>query len=243
MTKHWIYILQCQGDHLYVGETTRLFRRLLEHVHSQGGVNTRTFKPLFLKALYLVENNRIDKSDEKNDEKNKKVLPHHDIENLITEMCMLKNPERWFMVHGGKYTRQSMKVNTIISSYQNNKRERQTEIENRPFCHCGMPCEKCVNTFHGYIVYKCSLHNVWSQMERFLKKLKSEFNVSYEPCDYYYKELHGPNKKDSLGNISDILEHIKNVENNLADKEMEEKEMITKSFKYRFISDDELMNR
>lgn len=207
MAKHWIYVLRCENEHLYVGETTRLFRRLLEHVRSQGGINTKMFKPICLTALYLVSNN-YEKGDVK-----KEVLPHHDIENLITEMLMMKDPSKWYMVHGGKYTKQNMTVHSIVSSFKNKNKNnnRYSKIQNRPFCHCGMPCEKNINVFHGYIVYKCSLHNVWNGMERFLKKLKTDFDISYEPCEYYYKEINGPNTIDSLGEIESLIEHIKSV--------------------------------
>lgn len=32
---HWVYILLCDDDYYYVGETSRLYRRLWEH---QGGI-------------------------------------------------------------------------------------------------------------------------------------------------------------------------------------------------------------
>jgi predicted GIY-YIG superfamily endonuclease len=54
---HWIYVLECEDNYLYVGETTRLFRRFSEHRYGRGGVNTGAHKPDTLVALYKVADN------------------------------------------------------------------------------------------------------------------------------------------------------------------------------------------
>ena len=51
---HWVYILKCQNDHYYVGETTRLYRRFWEHNSGKGGVNTYTYTPETIVAMYKV---------------------------------------------------------------------------------------------------------------------------------------------------------------------------------------------
>ena len=38
---HWIYILRCDGNIIYVGETTRLFTRLIEHNKGEGSTTTK----------------------------------------------------------------------------------------------------------------------------------------------------------------------------------------------------------
>ena len=42
----WIYILKCEDDYFYVGETARLYRRFWEHTAGIGGINTQIFTPL-----------------------------------------------------------------------------------------------------------------------------------------------------------------------------------------------------
>ena len=66
----WIYILKCEDDYFYVGETARLYRRFWEHTAGIGGINTQIFKPEEIVAVYKVDtigkfleynNNIIDK--------------------------------------------------------------------------------------------------------------------------------------------------------------------------------------
>ena len=66
----WIYILQCEDNYFYVGETARLYRRFWEHNAGIGGINTQIFKPEEIVAIYKVDtigkfltynNNIIDK--------------------------------------------------------------------------------------------------------------------------------------------------------------------------------------
>ena len=54
---HWVYVLECEDDYLYVGETTRLFKRFNEHLRNRGGSNTIKHKPYKLIGLYNVNNN------------------------------------------------------------------------------------------------------------------------------------------------------------------------------------------
>ena len=51
---HWVYILKCEDDYYYVGETTRLYRRFWEHGEGIGGLNTMLFKPEKIVAIYKV---------------------------------------------------------------------------------------------------------------------------------------------------------------------------------------------
>ena len=39
----WVYILQCENDYYYIGETSRLYRRFWEHQDGMGGLNTSLF--------------------------------------------------------------------------------------------------------------------------------------------------------------------------------------------------------
>jgi predicted GIY-YIG superfamily endonuclease len=51
---HWIYILKCEDDHYYVGETTKLYKRFWQHFTGIGGVNTYTYKPAEVVAIYKL---------------------------------------------------------------------------------------------------------------------------------------------------------------------------------------------
>ena len=51
----WVYILQCEDNYFYVGETTRLYRRFWEHQNGKGGINTSCLKPENIVAIYKVD--------------------------------------------------------------------------------------------------------------------------------------------------------------------------------------------
>ena len=55
----WVYILQCEDDYYYIGETSRLYRRFWEHQDGIGGLNTSMYPPKNIIAIYSV--NRIGK--------------------------------------------------------------------------------------------------------------------------------------------------------------------------------------
>ena len=57
---HWVYVLECEDDYIYVGETTRLFSRFQEHITHHGGKNTRSHTPQKLIGLYKVNDNDLD---------------------------------------------------------------------------------------------------------------------------------------------------------------------------------------
>ena len=50
----WVYILQCRGGYFYVGQTSRLYRRFWEHDGGTGGLNTSTYPPENIVAIYPV---------------------------------------------------------------------------------------------------------------------------------------------------------------------------------------------
>ena len=120
---HWIYVLECENDFIYVGETIRLLRRFHEHLTQRGGANTLNHKPLRLIGLYKVNDNHsfmryrnIIKSGKFNpsllsdqwDKEGDNLL----IENHITERFLWErrnnheygSGKEWYKVRGGKYT-------------------------------------------------------------------------------------------------------------------------------------------
>jgi len=123
---HWVYILKCEDDYIYVGETTRLFRRFNEHLKGCGGFNTIKHKPTNLIGLYKVNDNSSFmkyRDSIKSGEYNKFIIDDWDndgdnllIENHITERLFYErrnnheygSGNEWYRVRGGKYTKETL---------------------------------------------------------------------------------------------------------------------------------------
>ena len=54
-TMHWVYVIVCEDDVLYVGETTQLVTRLRAHFKGQGSACTRTHRRKRVAAVYRVD--------------------------------------------------------------------------------------------------------------------------------------------------------------------------------------------
>jgi predicted GIY-YIG superfamily endonuclease len=204
---HWVYVLECEDDYIYVGETTRLFRRFNEHLKNRGGSNTIKHKPQKLIGLYKVnenysfmkyrktikigEYNRFIIDDWENDGDN--LL----IENHITERFLYERRENtsygggleWYKVRGGKYTRETMDETVAHYKWASEKDGRMCYARNpidpiavntivdRPLCKCGYPSEVKLNKDKTKIYFKCSLINIWGD---FFSDLQVD-----TPCDFY----------------------------------------------------------
>ena len=192
---HWIYILECEDDRLYVGETTRLYRRFWEHWSGEGGVNTRVYKPTRIAAIYKVQTiGKFENYDYdtdwaiNNDPKNErgkynkwKMINFEDdkegeydnlgAENNITECLMLSFGET-NDIRGGKYTR-------IDKQYELPNNELFKRL---PFCECGYPCDvkKCKDKDTLY--FRCARKNMW-------ESFRSSFDCE-EPCKFYKEYTH-----------------------------------------------------
>ena len=133
MPRHWIYALACEDDRMYVGETTRLFRRLDEHSTTNGGANTSAFSPHTIVGLYDVGKNQSfisydewvrremyniyelgDTFDHRGFFFRRRDVERRwgddasdylDIENAITERYMIGRGEEWWKVRGGRHCR------------------------------------------------------------------------------------------------------------------------------------------
>lgn len=191
---HWVYMVECEDNYLYIGTTKRLYRRFNEHIRGNGSVNTGEHKPLYLVGLYKVSDNysflqyrnQILKKKEYNkftiqDWGNGDDTGNLEIENHITEMCMFLrgkesedfalNDGEWRKVRGGKYT-----------SYRNVNPVENVLVEDiidRPCCDCEYPCEVKLSKDKKYIYFVCSMKNV-----------SSDFDESYGlrragGCGYY----------------------------------------------------------
>jgi len=204
---HWVYVLECEDDYLYVGETTRLFRRFNEHLRSRGGSNTIKHKPYKLIGLYKVnenhsfmrykntinagEYNRFILDDWENDGDN--LL----IENHITERFLYERRENycygggleWYKVRGGKYTRETLDETVAKYKWASEKEGRicmsRNPVESipidtivdRPLCKCYCPSEVKLSTDKTKIYFVCALKNVWGDF-------CSDLQVD-TPCDFW----------------------------------------------------------
>ena len=193
---HWIYILRCTGekvawtskglnDKIYVGETTRLYRRLKEHVNQEGSVMTYDFCPNRLVGLYKVEdellhiNNDensihykmyeegyINKLENKNDALN--------LENDITEMYMQAMGPKWENVYGGKYH----------NGYRPHDNPGEEVEFNRPFCNCKIPAD--IKEYNGKIYWRCSRKNIWDGLQEYIVgQLGLNLQNIVKPCEFY----------------------------------------------------------
>ena len=187
----WIYILKCGDDYYYVGETKRLYKRFWEHQTGIGGINTSTYIPEGIVAIYKVST--LGKFIEYNNIVMNKICniyfnrsntllegfnyPDEDddydnlfAENNITECLMLNNKDNWKKIRGGKYTRLDIEYTFPINEY----------IKNLPLCNCGLPCDIKKNDEHNYLYFRCAKKNMSCVM-------KEKFDIEDEPCKYFMK--------------------------------------------------------
>ena len=189
---HWVYVVECEEGYLYIGETTRLYRRFNEHLRGNGSVNTGRHKPKFLVGLYKVADNssflQYRHEIMKENEYNKFTIQdwgndysaNLEVENHITEIILnlrtnskegefMFEDGEWQKVRGGKYTKDLL--NNPISS------RNSEDIIDRPCCECGYPCEVKISKDKKTIYFVCSLKNVWDD---FFDGLEIP-----DKCDFY----------------------------------------------------------
>ena len=191
---HWIYVLKCEDEHYYVGETRRLYRRFWEHENGIGSVNTSTHIPENIVAIYKVSTlgkffeydrtirnnvyniyfdrcdrllesfNDVDDYEDEHD--------HLFVENNIVARMMMNNKSCWEKIRGGKYTRFDVKYSF--------PQKKGYFAESLPICHCGLPCDVRKNEKDEYLYFRCAKKNMWDCM-------KEEFGIEEEPCKYYMR--------------------------------------------------------
>lgn len=175
---HWIYILRCEDDIIYVGETERLYRRINEHRTGRGADTTKDFKPYMLMGVYklikdgLTFTNTYAKELYDDGEIAENKLWALELENKITLMCMKVMGSKWENVFGGKYHvgyRPLENPSNNITLY-------------RPYCKCKIPAD--IHEFKDQKYWRCCRKNVFEGLGNFL----SNMNI-IEPncCDYYKK--------------------------------------------------------
>lgn len=203
---HWVYVLECMDDYIYVGETVRLFRRFNEHLKSRGGSNTLKHKPYKLIGLYKVNDNYSFmkyRNTVLKGEYNKFILDNWEndgdnllIENHITERYLYERRdndyynggEEWYKVRGGKYTKEILDDIVMMYKWASEQDDRiynatnPTEkmsiesIVDRPLCNCGYPSEVKLSKDKN-IYFVCSLKNVWNG---FCSNLQID-----KPCEFW----------------------------------------------------------
>ncbi len=204
---HWVYVLECEDDYLYVGETTRLFKRFNEHLRNRGGSNTIKHKPYKLIGLYNVNDNwsfiRY-RNAIKLGEYNKFIIDYWGIdgdnlliENHITERFLYERRENndygggleWYKVRGGKYTRNTL--DELVAQYRWASEQEgrfcharnpiesiaTDSIVDRPLCKCHNPSEVKLSKDKSKIYFVCALKNVWGG---FFSDLQVD-----TPCDFW----------------------------------------------------------
>jgi predicted GIY-YIG superfamily endonuclease len=124
---HWVYVLECENDFIYVGETVKLFRRHRQHITGRGGSNTQNHKPLRLIGLYKVNDNHSFMryrntiragefnpfllTDQWNNEGDNLLIENHITERFFYERranTKYGTGNEWYKVRGGKYTRKDL---------------------------------------------------------------------------------------------------------------------------------------
>ena len=197
----WIYILRCEDEFYYVGQTSRLYRRFWEHERSEGGVNTFIYTPAEIVAIYKVSNIiKFINYNEKiininNDEKLKSsydtgfnhpkyVLNNWDninddnidvaneSENNIAECMMMHDKNNWTNIRGGKYVRFDCKYKFPNNQY----------IKELPLCNCGLPCDIKKQKNKNSLFLRGAKKNMWEEF-------KEQFEIEDEPCNFYREYL------------------------------------------------------
>lgn len=179
---HWVYVLLSDDGDIYVGETTRLFRRWNEHQTGRGGVNTSLGDYNTVIGLYNVASNRSFKRylhDQSvwrcerywDDEVEKGEAL--EIENHITERYLVDRGITRFDIKGGKYTTETRCENFCLGvggagAY----------VKDRPLCACGYPCEVKLKKDKTKIYFVCPIPE-W--VEGFDTPNKCNFWAEYKP--------------------------------------------------------------
>ena len=191
----WIYILKCEDDIYYVGQTTRLYRRFWEHQDGKGGINTSIYTPEEVVAIYKVSNivkfidynnyvNKIlsgiwhngyekcklYKFDDDDYEENQE--DKFDAENNIAECMMIHNKDNWENIRGGKYIRFDCQYKFPNNEY----------IKELPLCKCGLPCDIKKHQNKERLFFRCAKKNMWDSF-------KEEFDIDDEACNFYQEYL------------------------------------------------------
>ena len=73
-SRYYVYIIECEGDHFYVGYTSNFFRRMDEHESGNGAAFTREYKPK--EVIYVEPHERKSDAMERENEITLKLMDH-----------------------------------------------------------------------------------------------------------------------------------------------------------------------
>lgn len=212
----WVYILLCEDDYYYVGETSRLYRRFWEHSGGLGGLNTSMYPPKNIIAIYPVNrlgkffdyNIKVNNNDYKtnyniyfdrggiienfnmDDENN---YNHLWVENNITEKLMIDNKDKWQKIRGGKYVKFNIEYKYPINNI----------VDELPMCNCGLPCDVKQNEENNYLYFRCAKKNMWKEMCK-------EFDIEDKPCKFFMKYNKDTNYKIEYEKRKNIIKTLTN---------------------------------
>ena len=192
---YWIYILRCEDDIYYVGQTSRLYRRFWEHQDGKGGVNTSIYTSEEIVAIYKVsnivkfidynnyvkkilsgiwlngyENWKLQKYDQDDYQENQEGK--FEAENNIVECMMVHKKDNWENIRGGKYVRFDCQYKFPNNEY----------IKELPLCNCGLPCDVKKHDNKESLFFRCAKKNMWG-------KFKEMYDIQDEPCKFYREYL------------------------------------------------------
>jgi predicted GIY-YIG superfamily endonuclease len=193
---HWVYVLKSSSSgNIYIGETTRLFRRWNEHWTSRGGKITSRDNYDTIIGLYSVGANHSFLTHRENIikgfgtfkcekfwgiEENKQIALQ--IENHIAERFLVDRGITKQDVMGGKYLSETICENFCFSSKHNEY------IRDRPTCYCCYPCEVKLSRNKEKIFFCCPIPdwvddapdkcNYYQEFEPYRKTREAYINAS-----------------------------------------------------------------
>jgi hypothetical protein len=186
---HWVYVLRSNNGNIYVGETTRLFRRWNEHQTGRGGINTSEDNYDIIIGVYKVSNNatfleyyedmvinekfayRCQKEWGLYEDKQLALK----LENHITKRYFYEKKKNWWSVSGGSYTCEENIEGYCLSDKINNP------LIDRPLCNCGFPCEVHMKNDKTKIYFTCPIADWVSEKSYFKVPIKCDFWKEFEP--------------------------------------------------------------
>lgn len=204
---HWIYILKCEDNIYYVGQTKRLYRRFWEHQYGKGGTNTSIYKPQEVVAIYEVSNiikfiHYNERIININNDENLKwsyntgfnnpkyVLKHWDhVDSIGIEKDDKQNASytcennivECMMIHN-KDNWQNIKGGKYVRFDCQYKFPNNEYIKEIPLCNCGLPCDIKKHENKESLFFRCAKKNMWDG-------LKDNFEIEDEPCTFYREYL------------------------------------------------------
>lgn len=215
---HWIYVLRCSepnpegfsrwthsdfrvdnqradnfNDLIFIGETTRLYRRLKEHSETDetgfkkehsttknSSLITHNYHPSNLIGLYNLDSvhklpnfRKLYIGNLLNNEITYKKIAIQCV-NEITIMYMKAINNLYTNVYGGKYNINNRPETNPANNYHSFL---------RPYCHCKMPAD--IKIYNSKIYWRCSKKNIWDELNTYAIKLNFYNQKHSVPCNYY----------------------------------------------------------